>query len=96
MTEQIKEKQPEKEKPMSEQMLLDAMEQLKEKFDVNEYLVKNMEKRVVQLKKELFSAYGMIRVLDNLINNSYGIENEIECLSDSIRGHLSSVIEDII
>ena len=81
---------------MSEQMLLDAMEQLKDKFDVNEYLVKKMEKSVIELKKELFSAYGMIRVLDNLINNSFGIENEIECLSDSIRGHLSSVIEDLI
>ncbi len=86
----------EKEIPMSEQMLLDAMEQLKDKFDVNEYLVKKMEKNVIELKKELFSAYGMIRVLDNLINNSFGIENEIECLSDSIRGHLSSVIEDLI
>jgi len=86
----------EEEKPMTEGYYLEAMEQLKEKYDLNEYLMKKMEMRLTETKKELCSAYGMVRVLDNMIGKSYGVDSDIITLSESLRGHLSSVFEEMI
>ncbi len=84
------------EKPMTEQMLIEAMDQLKEKFDLNEYLMKKMENRLLDLKKELFTSYGLIRLIDNMVHQSYDIDSDIITLIESLRGHLSKVIEEII
>lgn len=86
----------EEEKPMTEQMYLDMVDQLKEKYDLNEYLMKKMEIRLTEIKKELCSAYGMVRILDNMIGKCYGIDGDIITLSESLRGHLSSVFEEMI
>lgn len=86
----------EEEKPMTEGYYLEAMEQLKEKYDLNEYLMKKMEIRLTEIKKELCSAYGMVRILDNMIGKCYGIDGDIITLSESLRGHLSSVFEEMI
>ena len=81
---------------MTEQMYLEMVNQLKEKFDLNEYLMKKMELRVLELKKELFSSYGIIRLLDNMIHQSYNIDGDIITLCESLRTHLSTVIEELI
>jgi len=86
----------EEEKPMTEQMYLDMVDQLKEKYDLNEYLMKKMEIRLTEIKKELCSAYGLVRVLDNMIGKCYGVDGDIITLSESLRGHLSSVFEEMI
>ena len=86
----------EEEKPMTEGYYLEAMEQLKEKYDLNEYLMKKMEMRLTEIKKELCSAYGLVRVLDNMIGKCYGVDSDIITISESLRGHLSSVFEDMI
>ena len=86
----------EEEKPMTEGYYLEAMEQLKEKYDLNEYLMKKMEMRLTETKKELCSAYGLVRVLDNMIGKCYGVDSDIITLSESLRGHLSAVFEDMI
>ena len=84
------------EKPMNEGYYLDAMNQLKEKFDVNEYLMKKIQKQNLELKKEIVTAFGCMRILDNLIHNSYGVDGDIVCLSESLRGHLSDYLDNII
>ena len=84
------------EKPMNEGYYLDAMNQLKEKFDNNEYLMKRIQKQNMELKKEIMTAFGCMRILDNLIHNSYGVDGDIVCLSESLRGHLSTFLDDII
>lgn len=84
------------EKPMNEQMYLDLVNQLKDKFDNNEYLMKRIQKQNMELKKEIVTAFGCMRILDNLIHNSYGVDGDIVSLSESLRGHLSTFVEDII
>jgi hypothetical protein len=86
----------EEEKPMTEGYYLEAMEQLKEKYDLNEYLMKKMEMSLTETKKELCTAYGMVRVLDNMIGKSYRVDSDIITLSESLRSHLSAVFEDMI
>jgi len=88
-------KQPE-EKPMNEGYYLEAMNQLKEKFDNNEYLMKRIQKQNLELKKEIVTAFGCMRILDNLIHHSYGVDGDIVSLSESLRGHLSDFVDDII
>lgn len=84
------------EKPMTEQYYIEAMEQLKNKFNEVEYLKVKINMQNIDLKKELCAAYGCIKVLDNLIHNSYDIEGDIVTMCESLRAHLSAVIEDII
>ena len=90
-------KQPEEKPiPMNEQMYLDLVNQLKDKFDNNEYLMKRIQKQNMELKKEIVTAFGCMRILDNLIHNSYGVDGDIVSLSESLRGNLSTFVEDII
>ena len=84
------------EKPMTEGYYLEAMEQLKEKFDNNEYLMKRIQKQNLELKKEIVTAFGCMRILDNLIHNCYSVDGDIISLSESLRSHLSSAVEDLI
>ena len=84
------------EKPMNEGYYLEAMNQLKDKFDNNEYLMKRIQKQNMELKKEIVTAFGCMRILDNLIHNSYGVDGDIISLSESLRGHLSDFVEDMI
>jgi hypothetical protein len=90
MTDKVEEIQ------MNEQMYLDLVNQLKEKFDNNEYLMKRIQKQNMELKKEIVTAFGCMRILDSLIHNSYGVDGDIISLSESLRGHLSTFVEDII
>ena len=83
-------------KPMNEGYYLEAMNQLKEKFDNNEYLMKRIQKQNLELKKELITSFGCMRILDNLIHNCYSVDGDIISLSESLRSHLSSAVEDII
>jgi len=81
---------------MAEGYYLDAMNQLNEKFKEIEYIKNKIMNQNESLKKELISLYGLIRVLDNMITDSYEFPSEIVCLSEIIRGHASTVYDDII
>ena len=82
--------------PMSDGYYLEAMEQLNEKFKEIEYIKSKIMSQNESLKKEIMTLYGLIRVLDNMITDSYEFPNEIVCLSEIIRGHASTVYDDII
>ena len=86
----------EEEKPMAEQYYIEAMQQLKTKYDEIEYFKVKLTMQNTDLKKELCAAYGCVRMLDNLINNSYEVESDIVTMCETLRTHLSFVIEDII
>ena len=82
--------------PINEGYYLEAMNQLKEKFDNNEYLMKRIQKQNLELKKEIVTAFGCMRILDNLIHQCYNCDGDIISLSESLRGHLSDYLDNII
>ena len=84
------------EKPMTEQMYLDLVDQLKDKYDMNEYMMKKIQIQNMELKKDLMTAFGCIRILDGLIHNSYNCDGDIVTMCESLRAHLSNTIEDLI
>ena len=89
-------KKNEEKKAETEQMYLEMCDQLKKKYDEVEYMKTKLTMQNTDLKKEILTAYGISRLLDNLISNCYDVEMEVVCLSESLRGHLSNVIDDII
>jgi len=81
---------------MSSQNYLEAMDQLNEKFKDVEYLKKKIEDQNQQLKKELITCYGCIRILDNLIEQDEEIDLNIKIISDVLRQHLSGFYKDYL
>lgn len=75
---------------MKEGMYLDAMDQLQKKFDENEKIIRRLKEANNELYKEVISAYGVVRLIDNFIDPneiSYEVKNLIDCL----RAHLSDI-----
>lgn len=95
-TEKKQEDIAQQQKPMTEQMYIEMTQQLKDKYDEMEYLKIKLNDQNKDLKKEIITAYGMCRVMDNLIHQSYDIDSDIVSLCEALRGHLSNVIDDII
>tara|TARA_E500000318_G_scaffold69897_1_gene64676 strand:- start:18866 stop:19162 length:297 start_codon:yes stop_codon:yes gene_type:complete len=83
-------------KPMTEQMYIEMSKQLKEKYDEMEYLKVKLNDQNKDLKKEIITAYGMSRIIDNVIHQSFDIDSDIVTLCEALRGHLSNVIDEII
>tara|TARA_Y100001972_G_C7603019_1_gene302187 strand:+ start:848 stop:1102 length:255 start_codon:yes stop_codon:yes gene_type:complete len=79
---------------MSSQNYLEAMDQLNEKFKEVEYLKKKMEEQNTQLKKELITCYGCIRIIDNLIEEDNDIDLNIKMMCDILRQHLSGFFNE--
>tara|TARA_R110001599_G_scaffold149739_1_gene333745 strand:- start:829 stop:1134 length:306 start_codon:yes stop_codon:yes gene_type:complete len=49
--------------------------------------------KIMDLKKELITVYGFIRVIDNILDSLYEVPHEIVVLIEIIRGHLSNFID---
>tara|TARA_R110002153_G_scaffold268542_1_gene433368 strand:- start:37 stop:300 length:264 start_codon:yes stop_codon:yes gene_type:complete len=81
----------------NEQMYLDMVGQLKDKFDEVEQKLDTIEKRDKQLRKDFITAYGTIRLLDHLISNSpVGFDDEVVILVEVLRGFLSDCVDNHI
>lgn len=78
---------------MNEGMYLDAMNQLQKKFEENEKIITTLKIANRSLQKEIISAYGVIRLIDNYIDSSE-VSYEVKTLIDCLRGHLSDLVED--
>ena len=76
---------------MNENDYLDAMNQLKKKFDENEKKVEIFIKENIKLKKHIMVLYGLCKMCDMLDSSSDVMEREF-CYSQ-MRGYLSDVIE---
>lgn len=73
---------------------LELVNQLKLKYDTVEEKLTSIENREKQIRKDMMSAYGVIRLLDNMIDTSIiGYDNEIIVLVECLRGLLSDSID---
>ena len=79
----------------SENMYLEAMNQLKDKFKDNEKIVKDIKDENLHLKKQLMAIYGIVRLIENSFDDEMGrsIANT-NVLIEMLRGLLSDIIED--
>ena len=79
----------------NEQMYLEMVGQLKDKFDEVEQKLDTIEKRDKQLRKDFITAYGTIRFLDHLISNSpVGFDDEVVIMVEVLRGFLSDCVDN--
>lgn len=83
---------------ITEKAYLDLANESKEKFDEMNLEKIKLQEEITQLKKELITTYGMVRIIDNL----YGEQDEdyreptIETLIDCLRSYLSDFFDDSI
>tara|TARA_R110001606_G_scaffold90692_5_gene202581 strand:- start:1799 stop:2062 length:264 start_codon:yes stop_codon:yes gene_type:complete len=83
---------------ITEKAYLDLANESKEKFDEMNLEKIKLQEEITQLKKELITTYGMVRIIDNL----YGEQDEdyreptIETLIDCLRSYLSEFFDNSI
>tara|TARA_R110002167_G_scaffold346148_2_gene556672 strand:+ start:426 stop:692 length:267 start_codon:yes stop_codon:yes gene_type:complete len=73
---------------------LELVNQLKLKYDDVEEKLISIENKDKKMKKDLMTAYGVVRLLDSMIDNAVvGYDNEIIVLVECLRGILSDSID---
>jgi len=73
---------------------LELVAQLQEKYTEIEAKMSSIERLEKIMKKELITAYGVVRLLDHLIDtNPIGYDNEIIVLVEMLRGVLSDCVD---
>jgi|TARA_A100000171_G_scaffold48976_1_gene57224 asparagine synthetase A len=77
----------------SDNMYLDAMNQLNDKFKENEKIVNECKEKTLYLKKQIMTIYGIIRLIDNGFDNDMG---NTAILMEMLRGLVSEIIEEDI
>jgi hypothetical protein len=83
------------EEPKNEGMYLDAMKQLQDKFDAfnkKRIIIENKNK---MLAKEILTCYGLVRIIDSLINPET-TDYEVMLAVDILRGYMSDVVDECI
>ena len=79
---------------MLEGEYLDMVNQLKSKYDTITNKLERIEAMELNMKKDLISCYGVVRVLDHLISTSMvGYDNEVMTIVECLRGLLSTVMD---
>ena len=79
---------------MMEQDYLEMVNQLKEKYDMITNKLDKIQSMELDMKKDLMSAYGVVRMLDHLISNSMvPYDNEIMVIVEVLRGMLSDMMD---
>tara|TARA_R110000765_G_C18469424_1_gene550947 strand:- start:105 stop:365 length:261 start_codon:yes stop_codon:yes gene_type:complete len=79
---------------MLEQEYLEMVNQLKDKYDEITDKLDRIELQELDMKKDLITAYGVVRMLDNLISNSHiGYDNEVVTIVEVLRGLLSNYMD---
>ncbi len=79
---------------MTDGMLLDAMNQLKEMNDEREIEMDKMKEELSEYKKEMITAYGVIRLIDMIYKDTPDQIPEINVLVETLREYLSQFAED--
>ena len=78
----------------NEQMYLELVNQLKEKYDQVESKLLSIERRDKDLQKDFTTAYGVVRLLDHLISSSpVGFDDEVVIMVECLRGFLSDSMD---
>ena len=88
MSEPIDEKED-----MTSGQYIEMANHLKETYDkMNEKLLKS-EMKILNLKKELMTSYGLVRIIDNILEHLYDVPHEVVVLVECLRSHLSEVMD---
>jgi len=73
---------------------LDMVKQLKDKYDDITSKLDKIELMEMNMKKDLMSVYGVVRMLDHLISTSHiGYDNEVMTIVECLRGMLSDMMD---
>ena len=79
---------------MNEGQYLELVNQLQEKYNEIEAKMCSIERLEKIMKKDLITAYGVIRLLDHLIDTAVvDYDNEIIVLVEMLRGILSDSVD---
>jgi len=81
---------------MNENEIYELGMRLKNKYDDLQIKESNLNEENLQLKKNLLSLYGYIRIMDNMCDEAIDIPEEIKILVSVVRSFSSSVCEDLI
>ena len=79
--------------------VLQAMQQLKDKFEENELSNNSIKRKCIKLRNEMVITGGMVSVLDDLVHDFNGWEDipaEICILLNVLRGRVTSFIDEVI
>ena len=83
----------EKDDDMTEQQYLEMANHLKQTYDKMEEKLLRSEIKIMDLKKELMTAYGLVRIIDNILDNLYEVPHEVVVLIECLRGNLSDSMD---
>jgi len=78
---------------MLEQEYLELANQLKENFDSKEREIEKIKEENIELKKNLISVYGYVRILDFMASRT-DLDVELQNMIDVLRSFLSDVYDD--
>ena len=79
---------------MLEGEYLELCNDLKTKYDEITDKLDRIELLELDMKKDLITAYGVVRMLDNLISNSHiPYDNEVVTIVEVLRGLLSNCMD---
>lgn len=81
---------------MNDGMYLEAMNQLKEMNEKREKETEKHKQELISLKKELISAYGIVRLIDMMYSDAEEPIGEISLLIETLREYLSQFVENKI
>tara|TARA_R110000803_G_scaffold59583_1_gene118328 strand:+ start:807 stop:1121 length:315 start_codon:yes stop_codon:yes gene_type:complete len=79
--------------PMNDGQYLEMANHLKETYDKMEEKLLIREIKIIDLKKEIISAYGLIRVIDNLMEHLHEVPHEIVVIVELLRSQLSDTVD---
>lgn len=74
---------------MNDGDILDMMNQLKDKYDMVEKKEQKIKEQLLQFTKSLCGIYGLIRIIDNVIDERPVL---VDCLINEIRAEISDLL----
>ena len=83
----------EKDDDMTEQQYLEMANHLKQTYDKMEEKLLRSEIKIIDLKKDLITVYGLVRIIDNILDNLYEVPHEVVVLVECLRGNLSDSMD---
>lgn len=84
------------EQPFNEGEYVEMANHLKKVYDEMELKNQKLILDKMELQKILMSAYGFIRVIDNLVGNLMDIPADVVMLVEHMRGFLSDALDEYI
>ena len=80
-------------KDMLESEYLDLVNQLQEKFNVNEIKFKETTKKIMKMKRDLSVIYGLVRAMDTTIIGGVDLPDEFCAVWDILSSNTQDIAE---